>query len=67
MAFGQADKFIPWAFIVEQLKTKCMAESILPPGKTPEKVKWGLKKKAWTGENIKCQISSGKTMASGKI
>ncbi len=38
-------------FMVEQLKTKCMVESILPPGKAPEKVKWGLKRKAWTGEN----------------
>lgn len=41
----------------KQLKTKCMTESILPLGKAPEKVKWGLKRKAWTGENWKCQIS----------
>lgn len=55
MAFGQADKFITRAFMVEQLKTKCMAERILPPGKAPEKVKWGLKRKPRAVENFKCQ------------
>lgn len=41
--------------MVEQLRQSVSHKGILPPRRVPEKVKSGIKRKAWTWEMLKCQ------------